>query len=134
MEYRHIDCSKCKTTIRIQVSAQNYGRRVEVTCPICGAKILTTITAPVEDVKTLVNNLFSTILKVLDESPEYKEAEQALYKAVLMFRLILVAEIGQTSEEQKSEPEPQVQKDVRANFSSQDKTYWAKHFKIKLDD
>ena len=45
-EYREVTCSGCTAKLRLTVTEENYGRKVETTCPRCKARTETTIEAP----------------------------------------------------------------------------------------
>jgi uncharacterized paraquat-inducible protein A len=44
--YRLLQCPGCPVKLKLNISAEDYGKRVEATCPKCGAVCRTTIPHP----------------------------------------------------------------------------------------
>ena len=45
-EFRHLRCSGCTKVLRLSISEKVFGKKIEVTCPVCSAKCRTTIPFP----------------------------------------------------------------------------------------
>lgn len=133
-EYQHVPCPnpKCPNVLRLRISEADYGKIVEVTCPTCRAKFLTTIINQ-NKMKELLERLSSAVEKTISESDEIQEVVQEINEAGFLIRDFVLATELITIQKQKPPKPKNLDEKTEFDFTPWDKRM-AKKLHIKLDN